>query len=219
MKDTNENIDTNPEKINADPVNDDTSCHVCNKAHEVRRGTILVSSPFLADPNFKRTSILILDKDSKGGFIGLILNRKLNIDLEDVFNIKGRNSVMRLQEGGPVDLQRIFWIHSLGNKLKEAIEILPGLYVGGDYDDMIAQIFNSEVNLSNKIRFYLGYSGWNPGQLEKEIESGAWGVLTDMLDPQLVLELEGDELWNQLCLRLGSDYRHWRIFPADPNLN
>ncbi|MDE6811729.1 MAG: YqgE/AlgH family protein [Muribaculaceae bacterium] len=218
MKNTYENKD-----INADSENIDKRTYINSTQHkvaeELRKGTILVASPFLEDPNFKRTVILILDKDSTGGYIGLILNRPLNINLEDVFNLTGINACLPLQEGGPVDLQRIFWIHTLGQTLKGAIEILPGLYVGGDYEEMIAELMESDENLSSKIKLYLGYSGWSVGQLEKEIELGAWGILPDLLDPQLTLELNGEELWNQLCLKLGPDFRHWRIIPKDPNMN
>lgn len=185
----------------------------------LKRGTILVSSPMLTDPNFKRSAILILDTDSQGGYIGLIINRKLEITLEEVCQLPGINGKMKIRSGGPVDLQRIFWLHNFGERLKGALEILPGLFVGGDYDEMISLFMNSKKNLSDDIHLYLGYSGWSKGQLEKEVEMGAWGIVNDLLDPQLLLEAEGDELWNRLCLRLGPDYRHWRIIPSDPSLN
>lgn len=212
MKDINENRESGDERIQREGGKSAS-------ADRLQRGTILVASPMLNDPNFKRTAILILDKDSSGGYIGLILNRELDLTLEEVLSLPGRNGKIRLRAGGPVDLQRVFWIHSLGDKLKGSIEILPGLYVGGDYDEMIAHLVNSEEDMRESIRLYMGYSGWSAGQLEKEIEGGAWAVLSDLLEPQLLLEMEGEEIWNQLSLRLGPDYKHWRIIPADPTMN
>ncbi|MDE5652056.1 MAG: YqgE/AlgH family protein [Muribaculaceae bacterium] len=185
---------------------------------DLRRGAILVSSPMLKDPNFSRTAILVLDRDEGGGHIGLILNRPMELTLADVCQMPGCADNMPVNNGGPVDLQRLFWLHTLGERLPGSVEILPGLFVGGDYDSLIA-LFTSDEDISDRIKFYLGYSGWSAGQLENEIQSTAWSVIPNMLEPHLLLELEGDEMWHQLCLRLDDDRRHWGLFPADPHLN
>lgn len=184
-----------------------------------KRGTILLSSPLLNDPNFKRTAILLLDEESSGGHIGLVLNRPLDITLADVCSMPGKYAAQPVHHGGPVDLQRLFWLHNLGDRLPGSLEILPGLYVGGDYDALIKLFAENEPQLDHKIRFYLGYSGWGKGQLQAETEAGAWGLLPMLIDSNLILDLDGEELWHQLCLLLSSDYRHWRMIPADPNLN
>lgn len=182
------------------------------------RGSILISSPMLEDPNFRRTAILLLDRDASGGHIGLVLNRRLDLTLADVCQMPGAADGMSLYSGGPVDLQRLFWLHTLGEQLPGSLEVLPGLYVGGDYDTLVAMLM-SDRDLSDKVKFYLGYSGWAASQLAKEVELSAWGVLRNLLEPHLIFDLEGDELWHQLCLRLGPEFRHWGIFPSDPNLN
>ena len=187
--------------------------------HRFLRGTILLSSPMLNDPNFKRTAVLILDEDANGGHIGLVLNRRLDLTLADVCGVPERIAPQPVYNGGPVDLQRMFWIHTLGDRLPGSLEILPGLYVGGDYDALIRMYAKGEPDIDHKIRFYLGYSGWAEGQLQKEIEAGAWGVLPMLVDSHLILDLDGEELWHQLTLLLSPDYRHWRMIPADPNLN
>lgn len=184
----------------------------------IRRGTILVSSPLLQDPNFKHTAVLILDQDMNGGHIGLVLNRPLDMSLADISDMPGSADNVPLQNGGPVDLQRLFWIHTLGEALPGALEILPGLYIGGDYDALI-KMFVDGKDIKDKIRFYLGYSGWGKDQLEKEVQMTAWGVLNNLLDPHLLFDYQQDEMWHKLCLLLGPDYRHWGIFPADPTMN
>lgn len=198
--------------------NNENTLHTNNQALTVAGGEILLSSPLLTDPNFKRTAVLILEQDNNEGHIGLILNRALDLTLEEVCQMPGKGSDMKIYNGGPVDLQRIFWLHTLGDKLPGSIEILPGLYVGGDYDTLI-NAFATGEDLTGKIRFYLGYSGWTAGQLRKEIEAGAWGVLSHLLDPQQLMETDGDEMWHTLTRQLGEKYRHWLMIPSDPNLN
>lgn len=179
----------------------------------------MVSSPLIEDPNFKRTAVLILDQDENGGYIGLIMNRELNLNLKEVCHMPGRNADINLQAGGPVDLQRIFWIHTLGDKIQGGLEVLPGLSVGGNYDDLISLFMNPGEDLHSKIRLYLGYSGWGKDQLEHEINSGVWGVIPSLLDPTMLLNLDGDELWQQLCMQLGKDYEHWCLIPSDISMN
>lgn len=190
-----------------------------NPSREYPRGAILLSSPLLSDPNFKRTAILILDQDESGGHIGLILNRPLDISLSEICKMPGKYAKQPVYNGGPVDLQRMFWLHTLGDLIPGSLEILPGLFVGGDYDTMIRLFEEGNVNLEHKIRFYLGYSGWAKEQLDAEVNSGAWGILPMLVDSNLVLDLDGEELWHQLCLLLSPEYRHWRMIPSNPELN
>lgn len=185
---------------------------------EIKGGDILLSSPLLSDPNFKHSAVLILERDTNGGYLGLVLNRRLDLTLDEICHMPGKLGEMAVCNGGPVDLQRMFWLHILGKKIKDSYEVLPGLYVGGNYDDIISASIGDSL-LQGKIKFYLGYSGWTKGQLEREIEAGAWAVLQDPLDPQLLIEESEDALWHTLTKQLGEDYRHWLMMPADPNMN
>lgn len=184
----------------------------------IGKGTLLLSSPLLSDPNFKRSVVLILERDGNNGHFGLILNRPLDLSLEDICDMPGDGSRMQVFSGGPVDLQRMFWLHTFGDRLPGSIEILPGLYVGGDYDTLI-QAFSNGRSMEGHIRFYLGYSGWTSGQLNKEVEAGAWGLLPHPLDPKALIELQGEEMWYSLVRQLGSSYRHWLMLPSDPAMN
>lgn len=184
----------------------------------LRAGSILVSSPLLRDPSFQRSVILILDKDESDGYIGLILNRRLDLTIHDVCEVTGKVGDMHIFNGGPVDLQRLFWLHSFGNNISGSKEIIPGIYVGGDYDEMVESLHN-DPEPKEDIRFILGYSGWSAGQLEKEIEAGAWSVVNNTLDPHSVLDYTGDEMWHHFAKSLDDRHRHWQILPSDPNMN
>lgn len=192
-----------------------------NERHNtiIRNGQILVASPLLNDPNFRRSAVIVLEEDSKHGHIGLILNRELDLSLKDVCDMPGEGKDIPVYNGGPVDLQRLFWLHDLGPEvLAGSMEILPGLYIGGDYNVLI-KAFANDRHLKGHIRFFLGYSGWGADQLEKEIEAGAWGVLETILDPKSLIEEKGPSMWYSLVRALGPKYRHWTMIPSDPNLN
>ncbi len=185
----------------------------------IRHGQVLVASPLLTDPNFRRSAVIVLEEDANHGHIGLILNRQLDLTLKEICDMPGKGAACKVFNGGPVDLQRLFWLHDLGPEvLPDAMEILPGLYIGGDYNALIKE-FADGKDFSGNIRFYLGYSGWGGSQLEKEIEAGAWGVLENVLDPRALIEGNGVEMWYALVRRLGSKFRHWSMIPSDPNLN
>ncbi|MBD5371605.1 MAG: YqgE/AlgH family protein [Bacteroides sp.] len=185
----------------------------------IRHGQVLVASPLLTDPNFRRSAVIVLEEDSSHGHIGLVLNRELDLTLKDICDMPGPGAELKVFNGGPVDLQRLFWLHDLGPEvLPGAMEILPGLYVGGDYNALINESASGH-SLPGIIRFYLGYSGWGAAQLEREIEAGAWGVVENVLDPRELIETGGMEMWYALVRRLGSRYRHWSMIPSDPNLN
>lgn len=186
--------------------------------HHIHGGSLLISSPLLNDPNFKRSIVLILQQDPDNGYLGLVLNHQLDLSLNEICEMPGEASRMNVFNGGPVDLQRIFWLHTLGCQLQGSFEVLPGLFVGGDYDQLI-QAFSKGERMKGKIRFFLGYSGWTSGQLEKEIDGGAWAVLSYPLDPKMLIEKSGEEMWYDEVRKLGEKYRHWLMLPSNPTLN
>lgn len=186
--------------------------------YKLKPGSLLVASPLLRDSNFARAVVLILDRDSGNGHIGLILNHRLDITLADVCGAEGTIGKEKIFNGGPVDLQRLFWVHSIGNKIEKSIELMPGIYVGGDFDSMRKEASTLSAP-ETEIHFYLGYSGWNAGQLEHEIEEGAWGVIGNLLDPRSIFDTEGLEMWHKCVRILGEPYRHWLALPPDPSLN
>ena len=181
-------------------------------------GDILISSPLLQDPNFKRSAVLILQRDSSGGHLGLVLNQPLQLSLNEVCHMPGPEAGLPLFGGGPVDMQRLFWVHTLGEQLPDSVEVLPGLWVGGNYETLMER-FATGRPMKDHIRFYLGYSGWSPDQLEKEIDAGAWVVLSNFLDPGMLIRSSADRVWPDLVRNLGPSYRHWLMLPPHPSLN
>lgn len=180
-------------------------------------GSLLVAEPLMDDQYFSRSAILVLDEPEDGGHFGLILNKPTEMTLKDLMPEWESGIRIPIFCGGPVDLQRMFLLHSLGDRLGPATEILPGIFVGADLDKIIAYIEDGG-EVEGKLRFFLGYCGWSPGQLDGEIHGKTWAVnaLPQSFD---LLKGCGTEYWNREVKNLGEDYRGWLLVPEDPSFN
>jgi putative transcriptional regulator len=177
-------------------------------------GSLLISEPFLADSCFKR-SVVLLSEHDKNGTLGFILNKptdlKLNEAVEDFpeFNVP-------LYFGGPVDTETLFYIHTLGNKLEGSREIAAGVFWGGDYEKLKFFVDTKQIK-ENQIRFYAGYSGWEPKQLNDELKEQAWMLSEANL--QFTFYQNPKLLWSQVLRSMGNEYAMMANFPEDPQLN
>ncbi|GEO04602.1 UPF0301 protein [Adhaeribacter aerolatus] len=181
---------------------------------KIRSGTILISEPFMGDPNFERTVVLICRHDEEGSF-GLVLNRKSNLKLSDVLDIEQYNTDMELNIGGPMQYNTLHYIHQL-EELEEAIALGNSVYWGGDYEKLKYLLSIGSI-AADDIRFFLGYSGWSPGQLEEEIENNVWIVNNKATDN--LFNLNQDTLWREILKQMGGKYKVLANYPIDPSLN
>jgi len=184
------------------------------KNKDVKAGNVLISEPFLNDSNFSRTVVLITEHNEKGSF-GLILNRPLNKNLADI--VSGFDNVLiPLFTGGPVDLNTLHVIHSIGLEVPGTIQVSENLFWGGDFD-YLRTLAESHSLDPQTVKFFIGYSGWMANQLNAEIKAKSW-VVTN-LKPERIFNLPPEDMWN-LCLEsLGGKFREWLNFPVDPILN
>lgn len=180
-------------------------------------GSLLISEPLIEDKYFSRSAILVLDEPEGGGHFGLILNKPTEMTLRDLMPEWEEGVKVPIFCGGPVDLQRMFLLHTLGETLGSNTEILPGLYVGADLDKIIDYIEDGG-EVDGKLRFFLGYCGWSPGQLAAEINGRTWAVNALPQSENLLLG-EGNTYWSREVKDLGEDCRSWLIVPTDPSLN
>lgn len=181
---------------------------------KIRSGSILISEPFLGDPNFERTVVLICRHDEEGSF-GLVLNRKSNLKLSDVLDIEQFNSDLELNIGGPMQYNTLHYIHQL-TQLEESIALGNSVYWGGDYEKLKYLLSTGSV-ASDEIRFFLGYSGWSAGQLEEEIENNVW--IVNNKDTNNLFNLNQDTLWREILKQMGGKYKVLANYPIDPSLN
>lgn len=176
-------------------------------------GVLLVAPPMLADPNFRRTVVLLCEHGPEGSF-GLILNRPLTLALSEVVaELRGETKVSL---GGPVQQNTLHFLHRHQQAIADAIPVMNGVHWGGDFDD-VKMLIQAEAATPSDLRFFLGYAGWSPGQLEEEIEQGGW-FLTHAED-SLIFTNEPDGLWRTVMRRMGGEYALLSTFPDDPRLN
>jgi len=178
------------------------------------KGRLLLSEPFMGDYYFGRSVILLAEYNKEGSF-GLILNKPINKQLNEVTKDFPELSAP-LFLGGPVEPNRLFFIHTLGDIVDGSVEVLKGLYWGGNMEDILEMAQLKKLTSEN-IRFFLGYSGWGAHQIDDELKRNSWAVTTATAD--LLFKTRTDLLWKKLTRKLGSEYRLWDKFPVNPNLN
>jgi putative transcriptional regulator len=178
-------------------------------------GRLLVSEPFMLDPNFKR-SVILLTEYSDAGAMGFILNHVSEFLLGDILPDVSY-SEMPVFIGGPVGNNTLHFIHCCPDKIDEGIEIADGVFWGGNFETVKELI--SGYNLKeDEIRFFTGYSGWTPKQLDDEIKEDSW-IVTDNLTPGTIFTHNEENLWREVVISLGQRYAHIANFPENPALN
>ncbi len=184
-------------------------------------GRLLVATPALADPNFDRAVVLLLDHDEEGS-LGVVLNRPTPVGVGDVLEswagLAGAPQVVF--QGGPVSLDS-----ALG------LAVVPGEPRGGEDAEPLGwrrvygaiglvdleappELLAAELG---SLRIFAGYAGWGPGQLEDELVEGAWYVVES--EPGDVFSPDPEQLWRSVLRRQRSELAMVATYPDDPSLN
>ena len=173
----------------------------------LERGRLLVSVPFNSDGYFDRTVILLVEHNSEGA-MGFILNRPMHVYLKDVLpDLSGCRHV--LHNGGPVGLDRLFYLHRYEQLAENAQQLAEGLYFGGSASE-IRSLLSVGLMEEERIRFFAGYSGWSAGQLERELDEQVW-VVADMRKEYF--DAPSNRLWRNVVHTLGDAYCSWLDIP------
>lgn len=178
------------------------------------KGSYLVAEPMLGDPNFDR-SVILLTEHNENGSVGFVLNRPLDLKLEDIV-IDFPILDTQVYHGGPVQQDNLYFIHNKGNLIPGSEHIRDDLYWGGDLEPLKEMIVCGLLNEEN-IRFFLGYSGWGRGQLNDELKEKSWLALDNA--PVNLFADNAVSTWRDMLMNIGGDYSLWANSPADPNLN
>ncbi|MFJ7944371.1 YqgE/AlgH family protein [Streptomyces sp. NPDC096354] len=178
-------------------------------------GRLLVATPALADPNFDRAVVLLLDHDEEGS-LGVVLNRPTPVGVGDILvswaELTAEPDVVF--QGGPVSLDS-----ALG------VAVIPGdegplgwrrVYGAIGLVDLEAPPELLAAALGS-LRIFAGYAGWGPGQLETELTEGAWYVVES--EPGDVSSPRPEQLWRAVLRRQRSELAMIATYPDDPSLN
>ena len=183
-----------------------------SKHNDLETGRILVAEPFLQDPNFRRGVVLLCDHQDDGSF-GFILNKPSDMGINDLIaNFPDFKS--DVYYGGPVQTDTIHYLHTKGDILPNSIEVLNGVYWGGDFEVLKDFIRNDRIK-SEDIRFYVGYAGWSAGQLKSEKDYHSWMTVDGHID---YVFSENKKLWKEILEKEGGTYGIIAHMQA-PNLN
>lgn len=186
-----------------------------------RTGQLLAATPMLGDMNFRRTIVLVVEDDQEEGTLGVVLNRPSEIPVRQVLEpwkdlVTGPSVLF---QGGPVspdsalalalprgETEPIGWRSLSGSRLMSRI----GLVDLGAPPELLADGIAS-------LRVFAGYAGWGAGQLEAEIDAGAWLVLEGL--PEDAFAAEPDRLYPTVLRRQGGEMALLSTYPDDPVLN
>ena len=178
-----------------------------------RKGRILIAEPFLSGRLFNR-SIILLTAHGEKGTVGFIINKWLEVSIQDYIpDFPDFDAPVFI--GGPVSTDSIYFIHNRSDVITGGIQVLNDIFWGGDFDELKKSIALGMIKPRN-VRFFMGYSGWDAGQLNLEIKENSW--LINDVEPNMIM---GEKVpsWIDFVKRVGNQYSIWANFPEDPSLN
>lgn len=165
----------------------------------------LVAMPTLADPNFHQSVTFICEHNAQGA-LGIIINRPSNLVLGDIFKQLSidtsdpRINALPVWQGGPVQVERGFVIHSPMGSWESTLKLGSDLGVTSSRDVLAAIARGAGPD---KTFIALGYAGWGAGQLEAELAENAW--LSTPTDPHILFDLPVDQRWQAAARKIGVD--------------
>lgn len=176
------------------------------------KGQLLLASPALFDPNFRRTVVLVTEHTEEGA-AGLVLNRPSETAVADAVPDLlplVTDDEERVYVGGPVQESAVLVLAEFEDPDEAALLVVDDVgFVPGDGD------FDLLAGATRRVRVFAGYAGWGPGQLEAELEESSWIVGSS---PELFAEPDED-LWASVLRDKGGVYRVVALMPEDPSVN
>ncbi|MFZ4059618.1 MAG: YqgE/AlgH family protein [Bacteroidia bacterium] len=177
---------------------------------------MLYADPRMEDSYFKRTAVLICSYSKSEGALGFIVNRPIALRVNEVLPTES-HIARTLNFGGPVADDQLFFLHTLTDMQPDTLRVQGPVHWGGDFDVLSGLIRQGRAPESS-VSFFVGYSGWSPGQLEEELTSGAW--LSDYPNADVFWPRVGRErLWKNKMNAQGGNYAVWANFPEFSSQN
>jgi putative transcriptional regulator len=176
-------------------------------------GRLLVASRDLSDPNFAKTVILLVHYSEGQGAVGLVLNKRTDVPISRVFHdlkeAGGRKDPVYI--GGPVELNSVLALLKAASKPEGADKVFSDVYLISNKDLLTKTLASSAE--ATVFHTYIGYAGWGAGQLEHEVDLGAWHIMP--ADVGTVFHADPDSVWERLIRRTETQIAG---IPASPRL-
>ncbi len=195
-------------------MNKDELFKIQSNTLNVAIGDVLISEPFMNDFHFRRSVILVIDHNEEGT-LGVIFNKRLTIPFNEI--VQGFPEFKAdVYLGGPVETDRIFFIHTIGEMIPDSHKIGSGLYWSGNVNALKAMI-KMDLIKPHEVRFYVGYAGWDGGQLRNELKANTW--LVGRFSSKQLLQTMPGKMWSTFVKQMGKRYMLWDKFPVNPGEN
>ncbi|WP_369048933.1 YqgE/AlgH family protein [Tenacibaculum sp. UWU-22] len=179
-----------------------------------KKGRLLIADPTILNDNSFKRSIILLTEHTPQNTIGFIINRPLQYTLNDL--LPDLDCSFTIYQGGPVEQDNLYFIHTVPEQIPGSIEISNGIYWGGNFE-ILKILLNQKILKNTDIRFFLGYAGWEAQQLENEINNHSWFVTENDYDH--ILSSNTDTIWKEKLLQKGGEYLIWANAPSNVQLN
>jgi putative transcriptional regulator len=178
-----------------------------------KQGDLLIAEPnIIGDTSFHRAVVLLAEL-SDNGVVGFIINKPLQYQLSEL--IPEIKKDITVYNGGPVEQDSLFFLHTVPELIPNSIQVSEEMFWGGDFSIASELINNGTLSL-DKIKFFLGYSGWEFDQLSQELGNNNWIVSKEQ---ETVLSNVNGDFWNEKMRILGGNYLIWSNTPENPMLN
>jgi putative transcriptional regulator len=138
---------------------------------DIAAGNILISSATMDDDNFQQSVVFIAEHNANGA-MAFVVNKLADRCLNELVEFSSSPS-FPLYNGGPVDTAHLFFIHRRNDIIADGTLIIDNIYLGGDFKQAVTHI-NNKVLTQADIKIFIGYCGWDNGELEAEIAEGNW---------------------------------------------
>lgn len=208
-------------RVTAERQNLDHHGYMDHMGPDPKAGRLLVATPLLGDPNFRRSVVLIVEHEAEEGTLGVVLNKPTEVPVGRVLQqwtelVTEPSVVFR---GGPVSTDSALALALIPGTDEpvgwRALDGAPALARLGLLDlDTPPRLLAPAIN---RLRVYAGYAGWSPGQLQAEIDEGAWLVLA--AEPDDVFAARPEDLWRRVLRRQEGEVAFLATYPDDPSLN
>lgn len=139
----------------------------------LQAGFFLDSTGALDNTDFARARIFLSEYNATGA-VGFVVNRSFGRSLNELEEFR-HSAAFPLYDGGPVDREHLFFLHRRPDVITGGTPVAAGMYVGGNFRQAVTGINNRSLTATD-IKIFVGYCGWDAGELEAEVEEGSWTV-------------------------------------------
>ena len=184
-----------------------------NSRINLKKGYLLLAQPLLTDSYFNRSVILICDHN-KNGTIGLQINKPLKSNIKSIISKPLIDQKVFL--GGPVD-KNIFFLHKNNMFANDSVKINNHLFFSKNIDYIESLILDNKIQ-QNQFKLFIGYSGWDSGQLEEELNENSW-IVVPKFDINIIFSKDYNNIWKEVLNNSSKIHKMFSNYPINPRLN